>query len=153
MRGYSPEESLAPDMLPSRTEWVGRFYLSASQWQAEALWMLPFVPSGSGKIAWVSNQDEKNGEGIEPPNRRLRTRACCGKRRRLSVPCAPVVAKTPYPNRRALVQSSDNSVDPGFMGAAKFYYAGLLSGGEVPSSLAAILGDNSPSAQEPDHSL
>jgi hypothetical protein len=140
-------------MLPSRTEWVGRFYLSASQWQAEALWMLPFVPSGSGKIAWVSNQDEKNGEGIEPPNRRLRTRACCGKRRRLSVPCAPVVAKTPYPNRRALVQSSDNSVDPGFMGAAKFYYAGLLSGGEVPSSLAAILGDNSPSAQEPDHSL
>jgi hypothetical protein len=84
----------------------------------------------SGKAVWVSNQDDKSGERIElsPPNRPSRTRACCGERRPLSVPCSPVVAKTPYPNRRALVQNPDNSVDPGFMGAAKFYHARPLSG-------------------------
>ena len=43
-----------------------RLYLSASRWQGEALWMLPFVTTGEGRIAWVSNQDSGFRDRIAP---------------------------------------------------------------------------------------
>jgi hypothetical protein len=43
-----------------------RVYLSASRWAEEALWMLPFVTTGEGSIAWVSNQDEKFADAVSP---------------------------------------------------------------------------------------
>jgi hypothetical protein len=43
-----------------------RVYLSASRWAEEALWMLPFVTTNEGSIAWVSNQDDRFAECISP---------------------------------------------------------------------------------------
>jgi hypothetical protein len=43
-----------------------RFYLSASRWLEEALWMMPFVTTSEGMIAWVSNKDEKFPERVMP---------------------------------------------------------------------------------------
>ncbi len=43
-----------------------RFYLSASRWLEEALWMMPFVTTSDGMIAWVSNRDEKFPERVTP---------------------------------------------------------------------------------------
>jgi hypothetical protein len=43
-----------------------RLYLSASRWIEEALWMLPFVTTGEGTIAWVSNRDEQYAKRIQP---------------------------------------------------------------------------------------
>jgi hypothetical protein len=43
-----------------------RFYLSASRWLEEALWMMPFVTMSDGRIAWVSNRDEKLTERVLP---------------------------------------------------------------------------------------
>jgi hypothetical protein len=43
-----------------------RLYLSASRWQEEALWMLPFVTTGTGKIAWASNKDAGLADRISP---------------------------------------------------------------------------------------
>jgi hypothetical protein len=43
-----------------------RILLSASRWQEEALWMLPFVTTGEGTIAWASNQDRELAQRVEP---------------------------------------------------------------------------------------
>ncbi len=43
-----------------------RIYLHASRWAEEALWMMPFVTTGEGTIAWVSNRDEKLAERVAP---------------------------------------------------------------------------------------
>jgi hypothetical protein len=43
-----------------------RMYLSASSWAEEALWMLPFVTTNEGSIAWVSNKDERFAERVAP---------------------------------------------------------------------------------------
>ena len=47
-------------------ELESRIHLSASRWQEEALWMLPFVTTGTGQIAWTSNQDNQCAERIQP---------------------------------------------------------------------------------------
>jgi hypothetical protein len=43
-----------------------RLYLHASRWAEEALWMMPFVTTGDGTIAWVSNRDDKFAERVAP---------------------------------------------------------------------------------------
>lgn len=43
-----------------------RIYLSASRWAEEALWMLPFLTTGEGRIAWVSNRDDRFAQRIQP---------------------------------------------------------------------------------------
>jgi hypothetical protein len=43
-----------------------RFYLSASRWVEEALWLMPFATTGSGTIGWVSNRDEHFPDRVEP---------------------------------------------------------------------------------------
>jgi hypothetical protein len=43
-----------------------RMYLSASRWAEEALWMLPFVTTNEGSIAWVSNRDERAEDRVSP---------------------------------------------------------------------------------------
>ena len=43
-----------------------RFYLHSSRWNEEALWMMPFVTTGEGNIAWVSNRDDKFAERVAP---------------------------------------------------------------------------------------
>jgi hypothetical protein len=43
-----------------------RFYLSASRWREETLWLMPFVTDSRGLIAWVSNRDEGLAERVEP---------------------------------------------------------------------------------------
>jgi hypothetical protein len=43
-----------------------RFYLHASRWAEEALWMMPFVTTGDGRIAWVSNRDDGFAQRIAP---------------------------------------------------------------------------------------
>jgi hypothetical protein len=43
-----------------------RLYLSASRWQEEALWMLPFITTGTGKIAWAANKDAGLADRIAP---------------------------------------------------------------------------------------
>lgn len=43
-----------------------RFYLSASRWREEALWMMPFVTDDRGMIDWVSNRDEKLADRVHP---------------------------------------------------------------------------------------
>jgi hypothetical protein len=47
-------------------ELESRFYLSSSRWLEESLWMMPFVTTGDGTIAWVSNRDERLAERIVP---------------------------------------------------------------------------------------
>jgi hypothetical protein len=44
-----------------------RFYLSASRWIEEALWMMPFVTTDAGQIAWASNHDQDLATRISPP--------------------------------------------------------------------------------------
>lgn len=43
-----------------------RVYLSASRWAEEALWMLPFVTTGEGTVAWVSNRDDRFADCVAP---------------------------------------------------------------------------------------
>jgi hypothetical protein len=43
-----------------------RFYLHASRWSEEALWMMPFATTGEGTIAWVSTHDDKFAERVAP---------------------------------------------------------------------------------------
>jgi hypothetical protein len=43
-----------------------RLYLSASRWQEEALWLMPFVTNHEGRIAWVSNQDSDFATRVAP---------------------------------------------------------------------------------------
>jgi hypothetical protein len=43
-----------------------RVYLSASRWQEEALWLMPFVTTAKGDIAWVSNRDEGFAARLAP---------------------------------------------------------------------------------------
>jgi hypothetical protein len=47
-------------------EFESHFYLSASQWLEEALWLMPFVTTGDGNIAWVSNKDDKFPDRVRP---------------------------------------------------------------------------------------
>lgn len=47
-------------------EFESHFYLSASQWLEEALWLMPFVTTADGNIAWVSNQDQKFPDRVRP---------------------------------------------------------------------------------------
>jgi hypothetical protein len=47
-------------------ELESRFYLSASRWLEEALWLMPFVTDGKGDFLWASNVDEKLSERIHP---------------------------------------------------------------------------------------
>lgn len=47
-------------------ELESRVYLSSSRWVEAALWKLPFVTTGEGRIAWVSNQDEHFAERVQP---------------------------------------------------------------------------------------
>ena len=43
-----------------------RVYFSSSRWVEEALWKLPFVTTGEGQIAWVSNRDEQFASRVQP---------------------------------------------------------------------------------------
>ncbi|HLH19622.1 MAG TPA: hypothetical protein VKX45_20535 [Bryobacteraceae bacterium] len=43
-----------------------RVYFSASRWQEEALWLMPFVTTGKGDIAWVSNRDDGFASRVTP---------------------------------------------------------------------------------------
>jgi hypothetical protein len=43
-----------------------RLYFSASRWAEEALWMLPFVTTNEGTIAWVSNKDDRFADRVAP---------------------------------------------------------------------------------------
>lgn len=43
-----------------------RVYLSSSRWAEAALWKLPFVTTAEGRIAWVSNQDDKFAGRVQP---------------------------------------------------------------------------------------
>ena len=43
-----------------------RVYLSSSRWVEAALWKLPFVTTGDGSIAWMSNRDEKLASRVQP---------------------------------------------------------------------------------------
>jgi hypothetical protein len=43
-----------------------RMYFSASRWAEEALWMLPFVTTNEGTIAWVSNKDDRFEDRVAP---------------------------------------------------------------------------------------
>lgn len=71
-KGNFPAEALlyTPMLFSSRRfgdlQLESRLYLSASRWREEALWMMPFVTNGEGRIAWVSNQDEKFPERVQP---------------------------------------------------------------------------------------
>jgi hypothetical protein len=47
-------------------EFESHFYLSASQWLEEALWLMPFVTTDEGNIAWVSNKDERFPDRVRP---------------------------------------------------------------------------------------
>jgi hypothetical protein len=47
-------------------EFESHFYLSASQWLEEALWLMPFVTTAEGNIAWVSNKDERLPDRVRP---------------------------------------------------------------------------------------
>jgi hypothetical protein len=47
-------------------ELESRLYFSASRWQEAALWLMPFVTTGEGEIAWVSNRDDRFAERVEP---------------------------------------------------------------------------------------
>jgi hypothetical protein len=47
-------------------ELESRFYLSASRWLEEALWLMPFVTDGKGDFLWASHLDEKLSERIRP---------------------------------------------------------------------------------------
>jgi hypothetical protein len=44
-----------------------RLYLSSSRWVEEALWLMPFVTTGDGLIAWVSNRDDQFAQRVQPP--------------------------------------------------------------------------------------
>jgi hypothetical protein len=43
-----------------------RLYLSSSRWVEEALWLMPFVTTGDGQIAWVSNRDDQFAGRVQP---------------------------------------------------------------------------------------
>jgi len=43
-----------------------RVYLSSSRWVEAALWKLPFVTTSDGRIAWVSNQDDRFADRVQP---------------------------------------------------------------------------------------
>jgi len=43
-----------------------RHYLSSSRWQEEALWMLPMVTTGEGRIAWAGNHDDRLADRVQP---------------------------------------------------------------------------------------
>lgn len=47
-------------------ELESRVYFSASRWQEEALWLMPFATTGKGEIAWASNRDEKLESRLTP---------------------------------------------------------------------------------------
>lgn len=47
-------------------ELESRVYLSSSRWAEAALWKLPFVTTGTGEIAWVSNRDERFASRVQP---------------------------------------------------------------------------------------
>ena len=47
-------------------ELESRFYLSASRWLEEALWLMPFVTDGNGDYLWASNYDDHLTERIRP---------------------------------------------------------------------------------------
>jgi hypothetical protein len=47
-------------------ELESRFYLSSSRWLEESLWMMPFVTTNEGTIAWVSNRDERLSDRVAP---------------------------------------------------------------------------------------
>jgi hypothetical protein len=43
-----------------------RMYLSSSRWVEEALWLMPFVTTEDGRIAWVSNRDDQFPQRVLP---------------------------------------------------------------------------------------
>jgi hypothetical protein len=43
-----------------------RLYLSSSRWVEEALWLMPFVTTVEGQIAWSSNHDEQFTRRVQP---------------------------------------------------------------------------------------
>ena len=47
-------------------ELESRFYLSASRWVEDALWLMPFATTAEGNISWVSNKDESLKSRIQP---------------------------------------------------------------------------------------
>lgn len=47
-------------------ELESRVYFSSSHWVEEALWKLPFVTTGDGRIAWVSNRDDQFSARVQP---------------------------------------------------------------------------------------
>ncbi|HEV8385941.1 MAG TPA: hypothetical protein VGQ11_13810 [Candidatus Acidoferrales bacterium] len=47
-------------------ELESRFYLSASRWLEEALWLMPFVTDGNGNFLWASNQDDQFAARVQP---------------------------------------------------------------------------------------
>lgn len=70
-RSYPVEALLYTPLLFSGQQIGGltfnsNFYLSASEWLEEALWMMPFVTTDQGNIAWVSNQDDGLQQRVRP---------------------------------------------------------------------------------------
>jgi len=47
-------------------ELESRMYLSSSRWVEAALWNLPFITNDQGRIAWVSNQDDRLADRVRP---------------------------------------------------------------------------------------
>jgi hypothetical protein len=47
-------------------ELESRIYLSSSRWVEAALWKMPFVTTAEGRIAWVSNRDERLADRVQP---------------------------------------------------------------------------------------
>ena len=71
-KGSFPAQALVYTPMLFRNFRIGgltldsRVYLSASRWAEEALWMLPFVTTNEGSIAWVSNQDDRFSDRVAP---------------------------------------------------------------------------------------
>lgn len=70
---FSAEALLFTPMLFNGARFGGvelhsRLYLSASRWREEALWLMPFVTTHEGNIAWVSDRDEQLATRIQPAN-------------------------------------------------------------------------------------
>lgn len=68
---FSAEALLFTPMLFTGARFGGvelhsRVYLSASRWREEALWLMPFVTTGKGNIAWVSDRDDQFAGRVRP---------------------------------------------------------------------------------------
>lgn len=61
---YSP--LLFRGMRAGNLQLDSRVFISSSRWVEEALWLMPFVTTGEGRIAWVSNRDDQFDARLQP---------------------------------------------------------------------------------------